>query len=265
MIFTRTEDLILLKKYNYKMLESFGKILTIFDPKLTSNDILILFKEFINPFVESVKYYSINENEYDLVQETIRSLTVSFYNILEAAQQKQEQQFLKIHVFCQHFNTVEKYLNNMLFQEIKKIKTEDNNISPQSFINDEDEDDDPNEMQKSIYIPILNTNGSTQHIVYYFNSVKEFLESLSDNLIQTNDYDIQFINQFYTQFSEFYIILPTEILVPTAQKVNIKKPDTVQRMDTPKKEQASETVKSVNKEEIVIKKVESKNKKSTNT
>jgi hypothetical protein len=69
MIIPRIEDILILRKYTAKAINVFGRIIKIFNPEIEKEEVLEIFPEFIISITEGVKYATLNELEYDLIQE----------------------------------------------------------------------------------------------------------------------------------------------------------------------------------------------------
>ncbi len=227
MIIPRIEDILILRKYTAKAINVFGRIIKIFNPEIEKEEVLEIFPEFIISITEGVKYATLNELEYDLIQEQVKALQVLDINIGDA--QKITNSSIDIQIFCQFYAWIEKYLNNLLMPIIRKLTldstTEKSSTSQNGLIDDENEDDEEDEIisRQTYFIPIQNLSFDTSNeidssYIQFYDKLKIYFETIAQKIENEEPYDETFIRQFYKSFGEFNFALPSELLVSTVQK-----------------------------------------------
>ncbi len=227
MIIPRIEDILILRKYTAKAINVFGRIIKIFNPEIEKEEVLEIFPEFIISITEGVKYATLNELEYDLIQEQVKALQVLDINIGDT--QKITNSSIDIQIFCQFYAWIEKYLNNLLMPIIRKLTldstTEKSSTSQNGLIDDENEDDEEDEIisRQTYFIPIQNLSFDTSNeidssYIQFYDKLKIYFETIAQKIENEEPYDETFIRQFYKSFGEFNFALPSELLVSTVQK-----------------------------------------------
>lgn len=229
MIIPRIEDILILRKYTAKAINVFGRIIKIFNPEIEKEEVLEIFPEFIISITEGVKYATLNELEYDLIQEQVKALQVLDINIGDT--QKITNSSIDIQIFCQFYAWIEKYLNNLLMPIIRKLTldstTEKSSTSQNRLIDDENEDDEEDEIisRQTYFIPIQNLSFDTSNeidssYIQFYDKLKIYFETIAQKIENEEPYDETFIRQFYKSFGEFNFALPSELLNPPAHKEN---------------------------------------------
>lgn len=195
------------------MLLLFSNTIKLIDQESTQTQRIDLFNEFVKAYMESFLYCEINKIEFSPYQECTKFLFSRDLIFLDKDENSQTIIMGELNKCLINLDYAYKKIFNILFVRLRFL-----NKSSVSF---EDHGNKSDDKSQEIF-PVTEFIDYDSILFQQHENFKKFLSELM-NEIQANDFNIQFQNQFYTQFKQYNIVLPSEILNSAETEVNSQK------------------------------------------